>query len=278
MREFTAYSKLNNEQLLAFKKLTGMSHEKPFDKIVQFGIEYSLNNHGYRSDDFLKEDANNNLLFSGCSFTFGVGVPYEFTWPYQLNKKYGYASMKNLATPGRDYQTIINEIYNYINNFGKPKAILVMFPNLERYKRVYFDNNKPYDIASIMLHRYDKKFFNNEEEYKTLIKYVNANNIYYDFYNAVSHFEDYLRLIKVPFFWTTWDGSLSSTIKGSKIFNNYFELGSFEQYARDNITPPKAIGQNKKYWLNGADYPDPHPGIMEHSFFAEQFDINLGGI
>ena len=56
-----------------------------------------------------------------------------------------------------------------------------------------------------------------------------------------------------------------------KIFKNYFELDSLEEYVEKNIYPPKELGKNKKYWLIAADKPYPHPGIMEQQFYYSQF-------
>ena len=45
-------------------------------------FQYSMNTHGFRSQHFKvlkKEDIN--ILYAGCSMTFGVGLPYEYIWP-----------------------------------------------------------------------------------------------------------------------------------------------------------------------------------------------------
>ena len=42
-------------------------------------ITYQFNDQGFRSEEF---DCSRSILFLGCSFTMGIGLPYEQTWPY----------------------------------------------------------------------------------------------------------------------------------------------------------------------------------------------------
>jgi hypothetical protein len=271
------FDEVRNHYDMFKNNLSGTLYSGSSSSFSQFGIEYKLNNFGYRSDDF---NYNNQevILFSGCSFTFGAGIPYDYIWTKQLSEKYNMP-LNSLAAPGRDYQVIINEIYKYIDFFGKPKAVAIMFPNVERHRKIaLYNNQKAYDIEPVLLHQYDKKIFASKKEYMAVKEYFNKETLYYDFYNSVSQLEKYLSAIKVPFFWTTWDKDLADSFDGYDVFDNYFKLGSFEKYAKDNIGPPLSLGKNSKYWIDGADYPNPHPGIMEHSFFAKQFDIKIGGI
>lgn len=48
-------------------------------------VSYVTNAHGYRSREFTpRVDESVRIMFVGCSFTAGLGVPEEFTWPRQL--------------------------------------------------------------------------------------------------------------------------------------------------------------------------------------------------
>ena len=58
---------------------------------------YSLNDWGHRCEDI---DINaNNILFIGCSLTFGTGLPKEETWTYLVSKELGMREV-NLGVPG----------------------------------------------------------------------------------------------------------------------------------------------------------------------------------
>ena len=60
-------------------------------------FQYRLNSNGFRSDHFKKLDTSNiNILFAGCSFTFGEGLPEEYTWPRLLENNIKHKTKKIL--------------------------------------------------------------------------------------------------------------------------------------------------------------------------------------
>jgi hypothetical protein len=279
MNKYGRYSYLNNKQISFFKNNLSfnLGHYPNSTSEVE-GITYTTNNFGHRCDDFSKETASDNFLFAGCSFTFGVGVPYEHSWGYELNKQLNGNHFYNVSAAGRNAQVIVNEIYQYIRLFGKPKKVFVMFPNMDRDYFIKFYNNDHhglhYKIETVGLLDPGGRYFETHDDFYTIFKYIKIETLFYDFYHAVSQLEDYLELLEIPFLWTTWCSQLSDSFKGEKIFKNYFELDfSYweEKYRKENFYPPKSLGKNRKYWLDGADRPNPHPGILEHKFFASQF-------
>ena len=48
-------------------------------------IEYKYNNEGFRVP-YNFNDKDSGIVTLGCSFTEGVGLPYEYTWGYKLAK------------------------------------------------------------------------------------------------------------------------------------------------------------------------------------------------
>ena len=51
-------------------------------------IEYRFNAQGFRADEFT---ASTGTVFLGCSFTVGIGLPYEDTWVHQVSSALGSA-------------------------------------------------------------------------------------------------------------------------------------------------------------------------------------------
>ena len=90
--------------------------------------EYLVNSYNCRSIEFYN---NPELLVAGCSQTFGIGVPVEGTWASFLAKDLGVGHV-NTALPGGSVQTIVNNIFAYIREFGKPKSIAMLLPELTR--------------------------------------------------------------------------------------------------------------------------------------------------
>ena len=274
---------LDNKKFSIFKdRFSGLiSVPHPYNSYSDQGIEYYHNKTGQRCDNFSKETAQENFLFAGCSYTYGSGLPYEHTWGYKLNKDLGGEHFYNVSAPARNFQVIINDIYTYIRLFGKPKAIFLLLPDLKREHVVRFETNPElgdyyelYPAVSMSFNVKDswdrpanKKNLNLKKDHQ----YLNMEKVYYDFYNTMSQLEDYLESLEVPLLWTTWDEWFQKSLAGEKIFKNYFELDSLEEYVEKNIYPPAELGKNRKYWLIAADKPYPHPGIMEQQFYASQF-------
>ena len=72
---FSSDSK-ENYKLLNFKKLNYTQDE----------ITYELNSLGYRCDEF-SNASEFPITFMGCSFTEGIGLPFDEVWAYHLHKK-----------------------------------------------------------------------------------------------------------------------------------------------------------------------------------------------
>jgi hypothetical protein len=285
MTKHARYSYLNNRQINLFKnKLSFNLGNYPDVTDESQGITYSFNNFGHRCDDFSKETASDNFLFAGCSFTHGIGIPYEYSWGYELNKQLNGNYFYNISAAGRNAQVIVNEIYQYIKLFGKPKKVFAMFPNMDRDYFISFYNNDVhglhYKIEPVGLLSPGGKSFETDDDFYKIFNYIKIETLFYDFYHAVSQLEDYLELLGVPFLWTTWNEDLAKSLNGEPIFKNYFELDfdGFGEYRKENFYPPKSLGKNRKYWLQGADRPNAHPGILEHKYFASQFLKKLGEI
>lgn len=53
-------------------------------------ISYEFNNFGYRSDEFHETGSIPALMFIGCSYTLGIGIPWEVALDY-----YSYETLRN---------------------------------------------------------------------------------------------------------------------------------------------------------------------------------------
>jgi hypothetical protein len=88
----------------------------------------NFNDHGFRSDTFKK---NIDFLSAGCSFTFGIGLPSEFTWNNMLAAEHNF-SHNSIGIPGGSCMDIVFNIFKYFENYGHPKFLLAFFPDFSR--------------------------------------------------------------------------------------------------------------------------------------------------
>jgi hypothetical protein len=112
-------------------------------------FNYSFNNHGFRCDNF-ENHSDIPILFSGCSYTEGTGLPVEQIWTNQLLDKIKLKTGKNisywnLAICGSGLDAISSSLYWYSIKIKKPiKYIIILFPPFSRRQFMFMDNSIKY--------------------------------------------------------------------------------------------------------------------------------------
>lgn len=118
-------------------KLNGVGvTKKGFSYNLDIHGIYSHNSHGYRSKEFHK---NTQAVFSGDSFTYGVGLPEDGTWASMVSEALGLDSV-NLGFPGASATGIVSNLMHYFKVYGNPEYLFCMFPDLERM-HVFLNKN-----------------------------------------------------------------------------------------------------------------------------------------
>ena len=101
-------------------------------------IIYEFNSDGFRSDEFDNNEKGLKILYVGCSFTQGVGLPHKHIWSSFLNKmisnKYNIALQQyNIGFGGASLDTICRLLYFLIKvRKFKPDLVLGLMPHYNR--------------------------------------------------------------------------------------------------------------------------------------------------
>lgn len=102
-----------------------------YDQLQLYGwvdkkINYKFNSEGYRCSEFSQSDS---IMFFGCSFTLGVGVPLENTYPF-ITAENLKLECKNYGVSGSSSNTAFRLAYTAIEKY-KPKIAVVylIFPS-----------------------------------------------------------------------------------------------------------------------------------------------------
>lgn len=98
-------------------------------------IKYKLNSNGFRCDEF-DITTNKKILFLGCSFTSGVGLPLNHTWAYNLLEKINKTTGHNipfwsLALGGSSLDVQTRLYYHYGMKL-KPDIVFGFLPGYRR--------------------------------------------------------------------------------------------------------------------------------------------------
>ena len=87
-------------------------------------ITYKINSLGFRSDEF---DDSPCLVALGCSYSFGVGLPIDDTWPALVGKALGL-KVFNLAWPGQGSDYCFRMANHWISQLNTKYCVLLNPP------------------------------------------------------------------------------------------------------------------------------------------------------
>jgi hypothetical protein len=264
--------------------------------------EYKINNLGFRGNI----NKNSEVITSGCSITFGIGVPESARWTNFLSKKIN-EDVTNLGSPGGSVESICNNIIQYSLNNKIPKAIFCLFPDLFRRMVVvdkeFYITKKDKDRAkkdnlqylycnSTIVNMGNGDIFMEVEDKKYVEDSVSPHQLILNSINAIYLLESFCLLNNIKLYWTTWDPTSSLIINELKNIKN-FKLKNFTPFIP--VDSNKGIGElvnqdclddhnsefkNDICWHRGADYAIvnrkkndevAHPGIHIHQHLSDFF-------
>jgi len=95
-------------------------------------ISYTYNELGHRSRKISDLDFNNYILFLGDSYTEGIGLELETTYPYLTAKKLNM-DYYNLGLGGAGLDIMFYNLSVWLTRFPKPKYISIYWSDPTRY-------------------------------------------------------------------------------------------------------------------------------------------------
>lgn len=266
---------------------------------------YEINKLGFRG----KLDTDADVLASGCSITFGIGVPEDGRWTNLLGNRMG-KSVINLGNPGGSVSTICKHIIHYCMNNRMPKEVFCLMPDFVRNmvvvdKEFYRSGVKREDVGT---NDYLELMFCNPtiktdgsivvmetKDKRNIEDSVSPHQLILDVVNDIYVLESFCLLNNIKLYWTTWDRP-SSMIMQELLKLKDFKLKNFVPFypkdARDQgnifIEQTCSLDHDSEFkdhicWLKGSDYSvidykkQPHmahPGI-HFQYHISDFFYNL---
>lgn len=172
---------------------------------------YATNSMGYRSDEFLE---NRDMVFSGCSQTWGDGVLSDGIWGNILSKSINIKSY-NLGLGGKSTQFIVQNLISFFKKYGNPKILFCLFPEFTRmemksdFEFMMSKNSPPYKgkntyslIPYAMNPNKNIKYSKMPHVAEEIIPSELAFSISIDY---IKMLEIYCKLNNIKLFWGTWD-------------------------------------------------------------------------
>jgi hypothetical protein len=175
-------------------------------------IYYKLNSHAHRCEEFKPLDDNKtNILFAGCSATFGEALPEGYTWDNHLYRTLSstypnIGPFNSLGYPGQGADHIVDNIITYCNTFGNPKTIYVLLPD---YGRMKSWDSKSQSFRTIFPDNKTKHSANQTDLHDFLLEYV----------RSIQRLSDYCTINNISLFMTSWDAPTSYLISKLNLKN-----------------------------------------------------------
>jgi hypothetical protein len=234
-------------------------------------VVYNYNLDHFRSNEFSKNHNGEHIIFSGCSETEGVGANIEENWSYlvysSLNAVKKVSGYYNLGISGSGYSKIINNIYIYMEKFGNPDTIFILFPNVSRWTE-WVDDESGYQTVGLNPYSPDGLLRNSKYDSNMKVLMDNLGS----FVSTIRMFEKYCESNNIKLFWGSWDKydeNNYKTLFENKVFKNfvYLDMIKFEEdLGIDSLTYKDFIAMRGSLFRR-----DVHLGQRFHDYFSKKF-------
>lgn len=228
-------------------------------------FEYIINEFGFRSEQFKKLNKENyNILYAGCSFTFGTGLPENLTWHNMLTEKIKdkiknkEVKYYNVGSGGLDIISIVKNVYTFINLYGIPDQIFILVPEVTRAQ--IYDGNKYVQFT----YKKNILFSENKRTEKVYMKNLIYENAFFNCSSILYGLESFCNNLNIQMLWTSWNSN-DFKFFNKLNFKNYINIETpLTTYTNDPRNGPNyhhdlPINKNQlPYWEHARDLE--HPG------------------
>lgn len=226
-------------------------------------ISYKFNSHGYRCDELQKS----SMLFLGCSYTFGVGLPLQDVWAAKLAAHFN-TPYCNVAFHGGSATYNLRALQK-VWDLVKPDKVIALLPYSHRLEFFSDDPGNPLKVWVKSGIR-SQNFSGPDRE--RLLNYELYTNQRQEDLHLLSHVFSMNNFVKAKgsrFIWGVWEYEE----KASDFFLKYAVGKEFGEFVKSDVF------DNHTRWkdLNKKARDSSHPGRQFHEQFFQEMKTYLGG-
>lgn len=230
----------------------------PHGGYSESSISYKFNSHGYRCDEL----GASRILFLGCSYTQGVGLPLQDIWAHKLATHFKTPYV-NVAFHGGGAGYNLRSLQK-VWSVVRPELVIGLFPYNHRLEFVSDDNGHPLKVwvkSGIRSQNFSGK------DREKLLNYELFSDQKQEDFHLLSHLFSMNQFIKASgsrFVWSMWEydehmseSFMKKITHPGKFFGEYVPNDIFHRHTRW-----------KDLHLKARD--STHPGKEFHHKFYEQ--------
>lgn len=268
---------------------------------------YEINSLGFRGEVYTDPE----IIASGCSLTFGLGIPELGRWTNVLGNMIN-KNVMNLGSPGASVESICTNIIHYCMNNKMPKEIFCLFPDFFRSmvvvdKEFYKTKVKRDDsfqqkdslqqmfcnpIVYTNKYKDEWRIFMEIEDQKYIEDATSPHQLILDSINFIYILESFCLSNNIKLHWTTWN------VPSAIIMEELLKLKNFKLKNFVNFVPesPLSKGDNRLpidncylshdsefynsiYWKKGTDYSiENYKKVIDHAHPGIHFQHHLADL
>jgi hypothetical protein len=233
---------------------------------------YEINRLGFRGEI----DENADILASGCSITFGLGLPEDGRWTNLLSRNMG-KSVMNLGSPGGSVESICLNIMKYCLKNKMPKEIFCLMPDFFRSvvvfdesfsemktKRDKFGGHQGLLVTFInpRISMHKGSIFMDVQDKKYIEDSTSPHQLIFKSINAIYMLEAFCLTNNIKLYWTTWDTATAKIMDELSNLRN-FQLKRYTSFCpKDNFIGMNGFIKESCNLDHGSEFKDTLQWVM----------------
>jgi hypothetical protein len=222
-------------------------------------ITYKMNNYGHRSDDFdILDKTKTNVLFAGCSITFGDALPSQYRWTEFLYKDLDIENkgpFNSLGFLGGGSDKIVSNVMKYCLKFGNPDIIFILYSDFSRQTKYIPESKK---FRSMIEIDYSTNPISLESESL-------AQQLFVQTQNYIRILEIYCKMNNIKLITSCWDSTTNDALEKLDLIS-YYPMHIMDPSKVDTDWVPK---EDRKFLIKARD--GHHDGIINNILMKEFF-------
>lgn len=246
------------------KECTIRAYKDNKTDVPKDSVSYYINEYGARGKweiDSINDDCLTIAVF-GCSFTYGVGIPENKTWHFQIKEKLStHKPIKiiNLGYPGGNISKNLKH-FKYLTDICKIDIAIFLLPTHWRHEHAtYYTSDQPVHFLDLI-----PNFPIKDGKWKEYYTYATEGSRCYDALKTISYIELISSVKNVETYYSSWDSTTLNLLRDNKIVPTSKILPIFKFL--ENITPHLST----KFGSDGQ-----HPGMASQNLFANEVTDHL---
>jgi hypothetical protein len=243
--------------------------------------EYYVNNLLFRDKKDWVDGTPADIVALGCSHTYGIGVPQEYTWPSIIESK-TQKVVANLGMCGASAEKMLESFFLYLDTVGIPKYLFACFPDHLRYSHVvegnFFilnDNQLGNNLSSrkVVTHTRTSDYISGDVDVKNKIIKLPSDPRYLipkeeslsQYISSIYIIEKLCKFLNIKFYWSTWHDSTRGIFLEKLFSQEGFCLN------KDNFIETITSGLLANPFLNPVEYLDEQECNSTHEMNVEDY-------